>query len=75
MPGSFPVHDLPDLGVDIGDLAHGPYTTVTGLVLAQLGHLPRQPGDSVRLTDWTFQVTGVQRHTVTTVRLLPHRSR
>jgi putative hemolysin len=75
VPGSFPVHDLPDLGIDIGDLSHGPYTTVAGLVLAQLGHLPRQPEDSVRLTDWTLQVAEVHRHIITAVRLHPHRPR
>ncbi|WP_432120126.1 hemolysin family protein [Streptomyces sp. bgisy032] len=75
VPGGFPVHDLPDLGIDIGDLAHGPYTTVAGLVLAQLGHLPGQPGDSVRLADWTFQVAEVHRHAITAVRLRRHRPR
>ena len=37
LPGSFPVHDLPDLGVE---LPEGPYATVAGLVLDRLGHLP-----------------------------------
>ncbi|MFI9201201.1 hypothetical protein [Streptomyces sp. NPDC053048] len=28
-PGSFPVHDLPDLGIDLGELADtGHYTTL-----------------------------------------------
>ncbi|OII68378.1 MULTISPECIES: hemolysin family protein [unclassified Streptomyces] len=73
LPGGFPVHDLPDLGVDVGDLAHGPYTTVAGLVLARLGHLPQRPGESVRLGDWSVEITGVDRHAVTTVRLRPLR--
>ena len=37
LPGSFPIHDLPDLGVE---LPEGPYTTVAGLALDQLGRLP-----------------------------------
>ncbi|MFE7752851.1 hemolysin family protein [Streptomyces sp. NPDC057428] len=75
LPGSFPLHDLPDLGVDFGDLAHGPYTTIAGLALARLGHLPQHPGDSIRLTDWTIEITGVHHHAVTAVRLRPHQGR
>lgn len=71
LPGSFPVHELPDLGVDLGDSVHGPYTTIAGLVLDLLGRLPRQPGDTVRLGQWTIEVTGVERHAITAVRLRP----
>ena len=40
MPGSFPVHDLPDLGLDDRSLPEeGEYTTVAGMVLAGLGFL------------------------------------
>ncbi|WP_432133813.1 hemolysin family protein [Streptomyces sp. bgisy154] len=75
LPGSFPLHDLPDLGVDLGDLAHGPYTTIAGLALARLGRLPQHPGDSVRLANWTLEITGIHRHAVTAVRLRPHQAR
>src|SRR5215203_6487336 len=37
LPGSFPVHDLPDLGVE---LPEGPYATVAGLALDRLGRIP-----------------------------------
>lgn len=73
LPGTFPVHDLPDLGVDIGDLANGPYATIAGLVLAQLGRLPQSPGESIRLPGCTIEITGFTRHTITTVRLRPQR--
>ncbi|SFD64551.1 hemolysin family protein [Streptomyces aidingensis] len=75
LPGSFPLHDLPDLGVDLGDLRHGPYSTVAGLVLARLGHVPRRPGESVRLPGWTIEVTGMHRNAITGVRLRPRRPR
>jgi putative hemolysin len=65
LPGSFPVHDLPDLGVD---LPEGPYTTVAGLVLAQLGHLPT-PGETVEVAGWRLEVLGVQRRAITRLRL------
>src|SRR5690606_39489063 len=47
VPGVFPVHDLPDLGVYLDRLPAGGYTTAAGLVLALLGHLPTQPGQTV----------------------------
>src|SRR5918994_606160 len=37
LPGDYPVHDLPDLGVS---LPEGPYATVAGWALARLGHIP-----------------------------------
>jgi putative hemolysin len=47
----------------------GDYTTIAGLVIAVLGHLPTQPGETVALEGWTAQVTGVERHAITSVRL------
>lgn len=73
LPGTFPVHDLPGLGVDIGDLANGPYATIAGLVLAQLGRLPKGPGESIHLPGCTIEITGLTRHAITTVRLRPQR--
>jgi hypothetical protein len=40
LAGTFPVHDLVDLGVD---LPEGDYATMAGLVLDRLGHVPRPP--------------------------------
>ncbi|MFJ4820468.1 transporter associated domain-containing protein [Streptomyces sp. NPDC088801] len=73
LPGTFPVHDLPGLGVDIGDLAHGPYATIAGLVLSQLGRLPQSAGESIHLPGCTIEITGLTRHAITTVRLRPQR--
>jgi Hemolysins and related proteins containing CBS domains len=70
LPGTFPVHDLPDLGVDLAPAREGEYTTVAGLVIAHLGHLPTGPGETVSLDGWTAEVTGVEGRTVTGVRLV-----
>jgi putative hemolysin len=71
LPGTFPVHDLPDLGVDLERPPDGDYTTVAGLVLAQLGHLPKQPGETVTLNGWTAEVTAIERRAITSIRLRP----
>jgi putative hemolysin len=83
LPGTFPIHDLPDLGLDLAALRDGMYgdglpgrtaqqpTTVAGLVIAHLGHLPTKPGETITIDGWTAQVTGVERRTVTGVRLIP----
>ncbi|MFP4513330.1 MAG: hemolysin family protein [Acidimicrobiales bacterium] len=64
VPGRFPIHDLEDLGVDVPD---GDYTTVAGLVLAHLQRLPDEPGDTVEVGDWQFEVTRVGARAVTEV--------
>jgi putative hemolysin len=71
VPGTFPVHDLPDLGVAASGLSDGDYTTVAGLVIARLGRLPTRPGDVVSIDGWTAEVAGVERRAVTSVRLRP----
>ena len=67
MPGRFPVHDLPDVGVD--GMPDGPYATVAGLVLDRLGRLPDGPGDHVAVGDWQLEITGVDGHAITEVRI------
>jgi putative hemolysin len=67
LPGSFPVHDLPDLGVE---LPEGPYTTVAGLVLAQLGHLPAA-GEQVEVGCWHLEVLEIDRNAIQRLRLRP----
>lgn len=69
LPGTFPVHDLVDLGVEMDDRPEGDYATIAGLVLTALGRIPTQPGDKVRLTEWTIEVTAVAHHAITEVRL------
>jgi putative hemolysin len=67
LPGSFPVHDLPDLGVS---LPEGDYATVAGLVLQRLGRIP-DPGEAVDVDRWRLEVLEVDRNAITQVRLTP----
>lgn len=69
LPGTFPMHDLPDLGVELTDAPDGDYTTIAGLVLTKLGRIPDQPGDRIDLADWTIDVTGTEHRAITGVRL------
>lgn len=75
LPGTFPVHDLPDLGVEITDAPRGDYTTIAGLVLAALSRIPDQAGDRVELAGWSIEVLGVAHHAITAVRLHPQGER
>jgi putative hemolysin len=68
VPGGFPVHDLVDLGITV-DPPRGEFTTVAGLILHELGRVPERPGDTVTLSDWTFEVVDVSRHAITRVRV------
>lgn len=70
LPGSFPIHDLDDLGVQLGDAPRGDYTTIAGLVLVVLGRIPESAGDRVELTDWTVEVVAVARNAITEVRII-----
>ena len=71
LPGTFAIHDLPDLGITLDDPPHGNYVTVAGLVLGALGRIPESPGDRVSTGDWTVEVTHVDHHAVTEVRPCP----
>src|SRR3954447_22953324 len=71
LAGTFPIHDLPDIGVDVGELEDGDYTTVAGLLLARLGHIPTGPGEKVDLGRYTAEVTEVTGHAITRIRLRP----
>ena len=68
VPGSFPVHDLPDLGVE---LPQGDYTTVAGLILTALGRVPDKPGDTITIYGWTATVLSVDHRAITRIRLTP----
>ncbi|MCB0924363.1 MAG: HlyC/CorC family transporter [Mycobacterium sp.] len=70
LPGSFPIHDLPDVHVEFSDAPPGDYATVAGLILVALGRIPSAPGDTVELADWTIEVRQVERNTITEVRLI-----
>lgn len=69
VPGGFPIHDLPDIGVDLELPTNGEFTTVAGLILARIGHIPTMPGDAVRLPGLSAQVIGVENRAITRVRL------
>jgi putative hemolysin len=66
IPGRFPIHDLPDIGVE---LPAGDYATVAGLVLDRLGRIPSSPGDVIDIDDWHLEVMGLHRRTITEIRL------
>lgn len=69
MPGTFPIHDLAELGVELENWPSGEYTTVAGMVIAVLGHLPTRAGEQVTIEGWTVQITDVDRHAITRVRM------
>ncbi|GAB3448905.1 hemolysin family protein [Phycicoccus ginsengisoli] len=69
VPGTFPVHDLTDVGVELAVEPSTEYATVAGLVLKQLGRVPQRPGDTVVVGGWAIEVTRVAHHAVTQVRL------
>jgi putative hemolysin len=71
MPGSFPIHDLPDIGFDGTGQEENDYTTVAGMVLAVLGHIPTEPGEIVELPEFTAEVVEVTGRAITRVRLRP----
>jgi putative hemolysin len=69
VPGSFPIHDLPDLGIDISRIADADYTTIAGLIMDRLGHVPTAPGEVVRLPGFTAEVVEVKGRAIGKVRL------
>ncbi|MFG1604138.1 hemolysin family protein [Actinoplanes sp. NPDC049265] len=71
MPGSFPIHDLPDLGFEGESHEDADYTTIAGLVLAALGHIPTAPGEVVDRPEFTAEVVEVTGRAITQVRLRP----
>jgi putative hemolysin len=68
LPGSFPMHDLVDLRIELPESES--YSTVAGLVLEQLGHLPK-PGEVVEVGGWCIEVLAVARRAIRRVRLRP----
>jgi putative hemolysin len=67
LPGDYPVHDLPDLGVS---LPEGPYATVAGWALARLGHIP-QSHERVEADGWRVEVLEVEKRAIKRVRMCP----
>jgi putative hemolysin len=60
--------------VEITDRPDADYATIAGLVLTALGRIPTEPGDRVVLTDWTIEVTAIDHHAITGVRVTRTRS-
>jgi putative hemolysin len=71
LPGSFPIHDLPDIGLDRPGPEEAEYTTVAGMVLAGLGHIPTAPGEVVTLPAFSAEVVEVTGRAITRIRLRP----
>jgi putative hemolysin len=71
LPGTFPIHDLSDIGVETEHLNEGDYTTVAGLVLARLGHIPTEPGEVVEVDGHTAEVVEIEGRAITRLRLRP----
>jgi putative hemolysin len=66
LPGRFPAHDLPDIGVEVPD---GQYATVAGFLLWQLQRIPDKPGDIVIVGPWRMEITAVDDRAITEVRV------
>ncbi|MFD0772478.1 hemolysin family protein [Streptomonospora algeriensis] len=71
LPGTYPVHDLPDIDVHLQDPPAGDYVTVAGLLIAVLEEIPQQPGQEVALEGWTATVADTNGRTITSVTLRP----
>ena len=67
VPGSYPLHDLIDVGIT---LPHSEAVTVAGAVIEALGRLPRS-GAVARLGAWDAQVLRATDRVIQAVRLRP----
>ena len=65
LPGSFPAHDLVDLGIEIDP---GRHATIAGIVLEQFGEIP-EVGETALVGDWTATVLEVTDRALLRVRL------
>jgi putative hemolysin len=64
---AYPIHDLPDIGVD---LPAGDYTTVSGLLMAELGRVP-EGGETVVVDRWRLTVLDATERSVGRVHIVP----
>lgn len=67
LEGSFPLHDLNELGIELD--IEGPFTTVGGFLMERLGRVP-EVGATVREREWRFEVTEMRGVAVRTVRVI-----
>jgi putative hemolysin len=70
VPGTFPLHDLEDLGLEVTSTE---VTTIGGLIVERLGRFPRR-GDRVDIDGTDLEVLAVRRRTVERVRIASGRS-
>ena len=63
LPGSYPVHDLADIGIS---LPKGNYATVAGLILEHLSEIPTA-GTRLTVDDCVIEVRRVDRHAITEI--------
>ncbi|WP_306365924.1 hemolysin family protein [Nocardiopsis sp. CC223A] len=71
VPGAYPVHELPLLGVEVTDAPRGSYVTVAGMVLVLLGHIPGGPGERVELGGWSATVEAADGRVISSLVLAP----
>lgn len=69
MPGSFPIHDLEDVGIELPD-GEGAYATIAGYILDQLGHIP-VAGETVENERYRVEVLAVEERAITQVKVVP----
>ncbi len=69
LPGSFPLHDLEDIDVELAD-SDDAYSTVAGYALDRFGRIP-EAGETVVGDDWTLEVLAVADRAITRVKLIP----
>ena len=67
LEGSFPLHDLNELGIELD--IEGPFTTVGGFLMERLGRVP-EVGATVSEREWSFEVTEMRGVAVRTVRVV-----
>jgi putative hemolysin len=67
IPGSFPMHDLDDLGIA---LPQGDYTTVAGMVLERLGRIP-PVGTVLKVPQWRIRVLSRHGNAIASLVLIP----
>jgi putative hemolysin len=66
LAGTFPLHALADLGVQVPE---GYDATVAGLLLDRLGRIPTHQGDGVEVAGWILEPLEMKARAVTRVRL------
>jgi putative hemolysin len=64
LPGTFPMHDLVDLDIE---LPQGDYATVAGFVLDRMGRIPEDVGETIEVEGWRIVVEQLAGRAITWV--------